>query len=86
METLATELLKEIKRESKRRFILLVICLALLFTSNLMWLIAWNLFPVEVTSMDEYEMQGEENSNVFYNGSGEVRINEPNQSNEGEDN
>lgn len=74
---LATELLHEIKRESRRRFIALIICIVLLFVSNIAWLIAWNLPTREVTSTEEYELQGEDNSNVILNnGEGDVRIGE----------
>lgn len=72
-DSLASELLHEIKAESKRRFILLIICISLLFLSNLAWLIAWNLPSDEVT--ETYDLQGEDNANVFYNGEGEVSIN-----------
>lgn len=73
--SLATELLREIKKESQRRFVLLIICLALLFASNMAWLIAWNL-PMEKVSTETYEMNGEDYANVFYNDEGEVKINE----------
>lgn len=47
---LATELLHEIKRTSKRNFILFIITLAMLFVTNALWLYAWTL-PVEETSV-----------------------------------
>lgn len=73
----ATELLHEIKRESRRRFIALIICIVLLFVSNIAWLIAWNLPSKEITSTEEYELQGEDNSNVILNnGEGDVSIGE----------
>ena len=72
--SLASELLSEIKRESRRRFILLIICIALLFITNLSWLIAWNL-PSEEISSESYELEGDEGSNVILNGEGEVSIN-----------
>ena len=81
-ESLASELLHELKKESQRRFILLIICIVLLFASNLAWLIAWNI-PVDKVT-ESYELQGEDDANVFYNGQGEVRINEQNQSDENE--
>ena len=76
--SLASELLSEIKRESRRRFILLIICIALLFITNLSWLIAWNL-PSEEISSESYELEGDEGSNVILNGEGEVSINGENQ-------
>lgn len=86
MEGLASELLRELKRENKRRFILLVICVALLFASNMAWLIAWNL-PSETQeeTVETYDLQGEDNANVFYNSEGEVHINEPSDSNKGQE-
>ena len=75
---LASELLHEIRVESKRRFILLIICIVLLCASNIAWLIAWNLPDREVT--ESYELQGEDNANVIYNNDGEVKVNGENQS------
>ena len=83
--SLASELLSELKRESKRRFILLIICIILLFVSNMSWLIAWNL-PSEETVSESYELQGDGDANVFYNEQGEVKINEPSESYENENN
>lgn len=74
MDNLATEILHELKLESKRRFILLIITIILLFGSNMAWLIAWNLPSNEVT--ESYEMAGEDNANVVYNQDGDVRIHE----------
>ena len=76
MSSLASELLREIKRESKRRFVLLIICIILLFLSNMAWLIAWNLPSEETTKEESYEMQGEDNANLILNKEGEVSFNE----------
>ena len=84
-DSLATELLREIKRESKRRFILLVVCISLLFASNMAWLIAWNLPSERATTEESYELQGEDNANVVYNTQGEVSINGENKGNEEDD-
>ena len=81
-EMLATSILRELHRESKRRFILLVICIVLLFASNMAWLIAWNLPKEEERVTESYELQGEDSANVFYNGEGEVVFNDENQGNE----
>lgn len=77
-KSLATELLRELKKESHRRFVLLIICIILLFASNMAWLVAWNLPSEEVT--ESYDMKGEDDANVILNGDGEVKINEPYQS------
>ena len=85
-ERFATEILRELKTESKRRFVLLIICLILLFVSNMAWLVAWNL-PAEEkteTTSESYELQGEDNANVVWNNDGEVKINEQNPSDESE--
>ena len=79
--SLASELLHEIKTESKRRFILLIICIILLFASNMAWLIAWNLPSEEVTTESSYELQGQDDANVIFNSEGEVSINGENQGN-----
>ena len=39
---LASELLHELKNTSKRWFVLFLITLILLFTTNILWLYAWN--------------------------------------------
>ena len=80
MENLATEILHELKLESKRRFILLLISISLLFASNIAWLIAWNLPDKEVT--ESYDLSGEDSANVIYNQLGEVDIDGQNQSQE----
>ena len=81
-ERLASDLLREIKKESHRRFILLVICIVLLFVSNMAWLVAWNI-PTERV-IETYDMQGQDKANLVVNGEGEVRINEPYSDNESE--
>ena len=80
MENLATEILHELKLESKRRFVLLLISISLLFASNIAWLIAWNLPDKEVT--ESYDLSGEDSANVIYNQLGEVDIDGQNQSQE----
>lgn len=78
--TLASELLHEIKQESRRRFIIIIILIIALAGSNIAWLIAWNLPTVETES---YDLQGEDNANVIYSsGEGDVKINGENQSKE----
>lgn len=72
MESLASEILHELKLEAKRNFIILIVTVILLFASNIAWLIAWNLPDREVT--ESYELQGEDDANVVYNDSGEVQI------------
>ena len=46
---LASEILKELKTNCKRNFILFIITLILLFATNAIWLYAWCL-PVEETT------------------------------------
>lgn len=41
MDSLATELIKELKALTKRLFVLLVISIVLAFTSNMIWIYAW---------------------------------------------
>ena len=83
-EKLAMDILRELHRESKRRFILLLICIVLLFASNMAWLIAWNL-PAHDTT-ESYDLQGQDDANVIMNSQGEVKINEQNQSEETDNN
>lgn len=77
MDNLATELLREIKQESRRRFIIILILIVALVGSNLAWLIAWNLPTDKEVTTESYELQGEDNANVVYSsGEGDVKINE----------
>ena len=76
MDNMATEILHELRAESKRRFALLIIARSLLFVSNMAWLIAWNL--PDNTVSESYELQGEDSANVIYNQLGEVEIGEQN--------
>lgn len=72
MDSLASEILHEVKLQSKRNFVMLVICIVLLFASNIAWLIAWNLPDKQVS--ESYELQGTDDANVVYNSQGEVQI------------
>lgn len=72
MDNLASEILHELKAQTRRTFILLIITVILLFASNIAWLVAWNLPDKEVS--ESYELQGEDDANVVYNDSGEVKI------------
>lgn len=73
--SLATELLHEIKRESRRRFITIIVLIVALVGSNIAWLIAWNL-PSQQIETETYELQGEDTANVIYSsGEGSVSIN-----------
>jgi len=72
VENLATEILHEIKLESRRNFIMLIIAIVLLFASNIAWLYAWNLPDKQIT--ESYDLDGTDDANVVYNSQGEVQI------------
>lgn len=74
-EKLASDVLKEICSESRRKNKIIALLIIVIFLSNIAWLIAWNL-PCEKTTTETYEMNGEDYANVFYNDEGEVKINE----------
>lgn len=79
-DNLATELLHEIKRTSKRNFILFIITLAMLFVTNAFWLYAWTL-PVEETSVTTttVDRDSEDNgSNTYIDSEGDVDYGETN--------
>ena len=57
-DSLASELLHELKASSKRWFILFIITLFMLFATNSMWLYAWNLPPEETS--ESYDIDSEE--------------------------
>lgn len=61
--SLATELLMEVKKQTRRWFIAFIICLILLFGSNMVWLYAWNQY--EFTSC---EINSEDGGNANYIG------------------
>jgi hypothetical protein len=73
-DNLATELLHEIKRTSKRNFILFIITLVMLFVTNALWLYAWTL-PVEETSVTTttVDPDSQDNgSNTYIDSEGDV--------------
>ena len=72
MDNLATEILHELKAQCKRYFIMMIIVIILLFVSNIAWLYAWNLPDKDIS--ESYELQGQDDANVVYNDSGEVKI------------
>ena len=69
-DSLATELVHEVKRTSKRWFIMWIITIALLFATNIAWLYAWCL-PVETVTT---ELSADDDSNAIYSGNGDVKI------------
>lgn len=68
-QSLASELLHEVKATSKRWFILFIITLLMLFGTNMAWLYEWNL-PSEETIT---ELTSDDGSNANYiNGQGDI--------------
>ena len=79
-DNLATELLHEIKRTSKRNFILFIITLVMLFVTNALWLYAWTL-PVEETSVTTttVDQDSQDNgANTYIDSEGDVNYGETN--------
>ena len=70
-ENLATEILHELKTQSKRYFIMLIVVIIMLFASNIAWLYAWNMNKKATTS---YALDGQDNANVVYSDIGGVNI------------
>lgn len=72
-ETLATELLHEVKCSSRRNFILFIITLVMLFVTNALCLYAWTL-PVEETSVTTtVDQDSQDNgSNTYIDSEGDV--------------
>ena len=52
MDTLATELLHELKKSSKRNFIIAIILLIALVGSNIAWLVYESQYSYEETTID----------------------------------
>lgn len=70
-ETLASELLHEIKATSRRWFILFIITLIVLFATNLCWLYAWNL-PYEETTTTVTQDSGDDGDNNYIGNDGDI--------------
>lgn len=73
--SLATELLHEVKRTSKRYFILFVITLVILFLTNALWLYAWTLPVEEVTTTVDQDSQ-DNGVNTYIDSEGDVNYGE----------
>lgn len=81
-DSLASELIHEVKAQSRRKDLIILVIIVLFFIDQVIWIIAWNLPKQEqVTETESYELQGEDDANVIFNGDGEVHINEPDSSN-----
>ena len=61
--SLATELLIEVKKQAHRWFVAFMICLLLLFASNMVWLYVWNQYDYS-----SYEVNSEDDGNANYIG------------------
>jgi len=61
-ETLATEMLKELKSNAKRWFIIAVVELVLLVGSNICWLIYENQYEIITTDETEQSIEDIDNS------------------------
>ena len=70
---LATELLHEIKAQSKRWFILFLVTIILLFISNALWLYAWCLPVEESTTTTQTTVESNDSGNANYlEGNGDI--------------
>lgn len=74
-DNLASELLHEIKRTSKRNFILFIITLVMLFVTNALWLYAWTLPVEEVTTTVDRDSQ-DNGVNTYIDSEGDVNYGE----------
>lgn len=73
--SLALELLKELKSQSKRWFILAIIGWLVCFVTNAIWLYAWNLPVTETSEIVSYDLDSQDDGNAMVNDEGEVNIN-----------
>lgn len=74
-DSLALELLHELKKSSKRWFIAFIVTLILLFITNIIWIGVFITPVEETTTTTSYDVQSDNGSNAIYNGDGEVNIN-----------
>ena len=75
--SLATEILHDLKQQSRRYFILSVILIVLIVLTNTVWGIAWSK---HVSNANAYNLNGSNHSTVLYNNEGDVKINGENTS------
>ena len=64
MDTLATEMLKEMKASSKRKDIIIMVLIAIILISNIAWLVYESQF--ETISDQEQVIDTENSSNSIY--------------------
>lgn len=64
---------REIERQSKRSFIIIIILITVLFISNIFWIYS-SIFYKD-TYTESYELDGSDDSNVVYSNQGGVNIN-----------
>lgn len=72
---LASEILKELKINCKRNFVLFIITLVLLFATNAIWLYAWCLPVEETTSTTTTTVDqdtGEDGTNNYIGEEGDI--------------
>ncbi len=60
-EKLTLELLKEVKANAKKWFVISIILLVILFASNMAWLYYWNLPSEDYTVEQHNEDEGDNN-------------------------
>lgn len=74
--SLALELLKQVKSNSRKWFIAFITTLILFFISNLVWLYAWTMPSDSYSTYDEetYDVDAGDGGNAVYNDEGEVNI------------
>ena len=73
-DTLAVEVLREIKTQSKRYFVLLVVTVILLIITNFIWIMGWKKYNEH--KVQSYDLRGTDYSTVFYNNQGEIDLSE----------
>lgn len=73
--TLAMELLHQLKSNTRKWFIAFMIVLIMFFASNIAWLYAWSLPTESTTTTTTYDADSEDNGNAVINDEGEVSIN-----------
>lgn len=73
--TLAIELLHQVKANSRKWFIAFIIVLVMFFASNIAWLYAWNLPLEKITTTTTYDADSQDNGNAVINDSRKVNIN-----------
>ena len=75
-DKLTLELLKEVKANARKWFVIAIIELGVILAIIVSWFVMSYVIPVEdTTSTESYDIDSKDNGNAIYNDSGKVNVN-----------